>query len=74
MNCCYASNLYNKIKERLTGRIRFQKKYLHINKEGNVLEWSFEPDTMDLDYNQVSITRNIGLSNISFKQFEGIMN
>ena len=38
MNCCYASNLYNKIKERLTGCIRVQKKYLHINKEGNVLE------------------------------------
>ena len=51
MNCCYASNLYNKIKERLTGCIRFQKKYLHIKKEGNVLEWSFEPYTMDLDYN-----------------------
>ena len=34
--CCYANNLYNKIKEVMKGYIIFQKKYLYINDDGNV--------------------------------------
>ena len=39
--CCYANNLYNKIKEVMKGYIIFQKKYLYINDDGNVEEWSY---------------------------------
>ena len=36
--CCYANNLYNKIKELMKGYIIFQKKYLYIN-DADVEEW-----------------------------------
>ena len=39
--CCYANNLYNKIKEVMKGYIIFQKKYLYINDDGNVEEWAY---------------------------------
>ena len=64
--CCYANNLYNKIKEKLGKYILFQKKYLDINDKGYVEEWSYDDD---IEYNHVSITRNIGISGISLKGF-----
>jgi hypothetical protein len=67
--CCYANNLYNKIKEVMKGYIIFQKKYLYINDDGNVEEWSYIPECMTNKYNHVSITRNIGLENISLDDF-----
>ena len=66
ISCCYANNLYNKIKEKMKCII-FQKKYLFMDDEGKVLEWSYDEDMMD-DYNQVSITRNIDL-NIQLEDF-----
>ena len=67
--CCYANNLYNKIKEVMKGYIIFQKKYLYINDEANVEEWGYTPEGMANNYNHVSITRNIGLENISLDEF-----
>ena len=67
--CCYANNLYNKIKEVMKGYIIFQKKYLYINDDGNVEEWSYVLGCMSNEYNHVSITRNIGLENISLDEF-----
>ena len=64
--CCYANNLYNKIKEKLGKYILFQKKYLDINDKGYVEEWSYDDD---IEYNHVSITRNIGISGISLNGF-----
>ena len=60
--CCYANNLYNKIKELMNG---YTIKYLYINDDGNIEEWSYIPEIMTNEYNHVSITRNIGLENIS---------
>ena len=67
ISCCYANNLYNKIKEKMKGCIIFQKKYLLMDDEGKVLEWSYDENMLD-DYNQVSITRNIDL-NIQLEDF-----
>ena len=67
--CCYANNLYNKIKEVMKGYIIFQKKYLYINDDGNVEEWSYIPEIMTNEYNHVSITRNIGLEDITLDEF-----
>ena len=67
--CCYANNLYNKIKEELRGKINFQKKYLYIDDDGKVIEQSYYPDMMENDYNQVTITRNIGLTGVSLNTF-----
>ena len=67
--CCYANNLFNKVKENLSGSIVFQKKYLYISDNGKVVESSFDPDEMENDYNHVSITRNIGLINISLDDY-----
>ena len=47
----------------------FRKKYLYINDDGNVEEWSYIPEIMTNEYNHVSITRNIGLENISLDEF-----
>ena len=47
--CCYANNLYNKIKEVMKGYIIFQKKYLYINDDGNVEEWSYVLECMKND-------------------------
>ena len=66
--CCYANNLYNKIKEILSGHICYQKKYLYLV-DGVVLEWSTDPTDMINEYNHVSITRNIGLRDMSLKEF-----
>ena len=52
--CCYANNLHNKIKERLLRKIMFQRKYLNVDDDGNVLDWSYDPDDLE-DYNQVTI-------------------
>jgi len=68
--CCYANNLYNKIKEQLKNHIIFEKKYLYINKDnGYCEEWSIDPNQMENKYNHVSITRNIGLIDISEEEF-----
>ena len=67
--CCYANNLYNKIKELMQGYIIFQKKYLYINDDGYIEEWSYMPECMTNEYNHVSITRNIGLENITLDDF-----
>ena len=66
--CCYANNLYNKIKERLRGNIIYQRKYLNVDDDGDVLDWAYDPNDLD-DYNQVSITRHIGLKNITLNMF-----
>lgn len=67
--CCYANNLYNKVKEELKGHILFEKKYLFINEDGNCEEWALDPDQMEHRYNHVSITRNIGIVDISEEDF-----
>ena len=67
--CCYANNLYNKIKENLSDYISFQKKYLFLNKNGDVVECSFEPDSMINEYNHVTITRNINIFGVSIDKF-----
>ena len=66
--CCYANNLYNKIKEELKGNIIFEKKYLFIE-DGVCLEWGYKPDDMINKHNHVSITRNIGLIDMSEEDF-----
>ena len=53
----------------MRGYIRIQKKYLYINDDGNVEEWSYIPECMSNEYNHVSITRYIGLENISLDDF-----
>ena len=66
---CYANNLYNKIKEVMKGYIIFQRKYLYINDDAGIEEWGYTPECMTNNYNHVSITRNIGLENISLGDF-----
>ena len=67
--CCYANNLYNKIKEVTKGYIIFQKKYLYIDDDAGTEEWGYTPECMIHNYNHVSITRNIGLENMSLDEF-----
>ena len=67
--CWYANNLYNKIKEVMKEYIIFQNKYLWINDDCNAEEWSHISEIITNEYNHVSITRNIGLENISLDEF-----
>jgi len=67
--CCYANNLYNKIKEELQGHIVYEKRYLFIDEKGDCIESGYDPDDLEHKYNQVSITRNIGLIDITEKEF-----
>ena len=67
--CCYANNLYNRIKEELKGYIIYEKKYLYIDENGDCLEWSWKPEGMSHKHNHVSISRNIGLINICEEDF-----
>ena len=53
----------------MKGYIIFQNKYLYKNDDGNVEEWSYKSECMTNEYNHVSITRNIGLENISLDEF-----
>ena len=66
--CCYANNLYNKVKEHFTGQIAYQKKYIYIENK-KVIEWAYDAETMKNEYNHVSVTRNIGLINITLDEF-----
>ena len=69
IECCYANNLYNKVKEKLKGFIMYQRKYLYIDEAGFVLECSHDPDMMINEYSHVSITRNIGIRDITQEDF-----
>ena len=66
--CCYANNLYNKVKEHFIGQITYQKKYLYVV-DKKVIEWSYDAETMKNEHNHVSVTRNIGLINITLDEF-----
>jgi len=66
--CCYANNLYNKVKEHFTGKMAYQKKYLFIENK-KVIDWEYEGEKMKNKYNHVSVTRNIGLINITIEEF-----
>ena len=68
-HCCNANNLYKKIKENLSEYISFQKKYLYLNKNGDVIECNYEPDSTINDYNHVTMTRNINITGISISKF-----
>ena len=67
--CCYATNVYNTIKEVMKGYIIFQRKYLYINDDAGIEEWGYTPECMIHNYNHVSITRNIVLENMSLDDF-----
>ena len=43
----------------MKGYIIFQKKYLYINDDGNVEDWSYTPEGLTNDYNHVSIILEI---------------
>ena len=67
--CCYANNLYNKIKEKLTGHIEFQKRFLLYDEAGELKQASFDINEMKDGIDYVSITRHIGLVNITLEDF-----
>ena len=69
IDCCYANNLYNRIKEELKGHIEFEKKHVYKNDRGDVqyvANCELECDNLT---RHVSITRNIGLLNMSEAEF-----
>ena len=67
--CCYANNLYNKIKEELHGHIMYEKRYLYIDEKGDCVESGYDPTSMENEYNHVSITRNIGIIDMTEEDF-----
>ena len=73
IECCHANNMYNKIKEKLSGFITYQTKYLYLDDNGHVEESAFQPDLLINEYNHVSITRNIGINGMTIDEFVNVI-
>ena len=73
IECCHANNMYNKIKEKLSGFITCQTKYLYLDDNGHVEESAFQPDLLINEYNHVSITRNIGINGMTIDEFVNVI-